>query len=417
MVSKSAADGCGGHHANRMTLESALEAVLASVDVVSETEDVGLMSALGRVLSREVDSAVDVPGHTNSAMDGYALRYEDVLSSGEVSLRVVGESFAGRPYAGELNPGECVRIMTGAVVPEFMDTIVIQENVERSGDLVQLVAGCSKGDNVRPAGEDIKAGEVVLPVGRKLRPSDLGLLASIGVPEVQVKRRVKVAYFSTGDELRPVGEKLGSGQIHDSNRYTLHGMLDQAGVEAIDLGVVRDDPEALRSAFEVAADRADAVVTSGGASVGDADFVTDLLAELGEVSFWHVAMKPGRPLVYGKLHGAAFFGLPGNPVSAMVTFLQVVKPALAVMSGMPYEPPIRFNARAERKLQKKPGRMEFQRGVLRRGGDGVATVDSTGHQGAGILRSVSRANCFIVLDRDSGPVEKGEWVTVEPFFS
>lgn len=417
MVTKPRTGGCGGHHAHAMTLESALEAVLESVSVVKETENVGLMDALDRILARDVYSAVDVPGHTNSAMDGYALRCEDAQSPGDVSLRVVGESFAGRPYVGRLDPGECVRIMTGAVVPELADTIVIQENTTREGDAIELKAGCRKGDNIRPAGEDIKAGEMVLSAGRKLRPSDLGLLASIGVPEVRVRRRVKVAYLSTGDELRPVGEALENGQIHDSNRYTLHGMLSQAGVENIDLGVVRDDPDALRDAFEMAAERADAVVTSGGASVGEADYVTDMLAETGEVAFWQIAMKPGRPLIYGRLHGAAFFGLPGNPVSVMVTFLQVVRPALAVMSGAPHEPPIRFRARAERRLHKKPGRMEFQRGIFRCDKNGEPRVESTGHQGSGILRSMSRANCFIVLDRNSGPIEKGEWVTVEPFLS
>ncbi|MGH8127269.1 MAG: molybdopterin molybdotransferase MoeA [Gammaproteobacteria bacterium] len=417
MVAKSRAGGCGGHHADAMTLESALETVLKSVSAVEETEEVELMDALGRILARDVYSAVDVPGHTNSAMDGYALRCEDAQSPGDKSLRIVGESFAGSPYAGSLNPGECVRIMTGAVVPESADTVIMQENTERNGDAIKLQASCRKGDNIRAAGEDIKTGEMVLPAGRKLRPSDLGLLASIGVPEVQVRRRVKVAYLSTGDELRPVGEALENGQIHDSNRYTLHGMLSQTGVESIDLGVVKDDPEALRSAFEMAAKQADAVVTSGGASVGEADYVTDILAEMGEVSFWQIAMKPGRPLIYGKLHGAVFFGLPGNPVSVMVTFLQVVRPALAVMSGAPHEPPIRFKARAERKLHKKPGRMEFQRGIFRYNENGDPGVDSTGHQGSGILRSMNQANCFIVLDRSSGPIEKGEWVTVEPFLS
>lgn len=417
MVSKSRTGRCGGHHARAMTLESALDAVLKSVSVVEGTENVGLMNALDRILAQDVYSASDVPGHTNSAMDGYALRCEDVQSSGAVSLRVVGESFAGRPYTGKLGPGECIRIMTGAVVPESADTIVIQENTTRKGDMIELKTNCRKGDNIRPAGEDIKAGEMVLPVGRRLRPSDLGLLASIGVPEIQVRRRVKVAFFSTGDELRPVDETLENGQIHDSNRYTLHGMLNRAGVEGIDLGVVKDDPDALRDAFGMAAERADAVVTSGGASVGEADYVTDMLAEMGEVAFWQIAMKPGRPLIYGRLDGAAFFGLPGNPVSVMVTFLQVVRPALAVMSGAPCEPPIRFRARTEHRLPKKPGRMEFQRGIFRCDESGELSVESTGHQGSGILHSMSRANCFIVLARNSGPIEKGEWVTVEPFLS
>ena len=416
MVAQGKSGGCGGHHASAMTLESALAAVLKSVNVVAESESISLLDAAGRILAEDVISTTNVPGHTNSAMDGYALRWEDTRSPGGISLRVVGESFAGHPYTGSsLRAGECVRIMTGAVMPESADTIIIQEDTQRDGDTVKLQVACRPGEHVRLAGEDIKAGSLVLPAGRKLRAADLGLLASIGVPEVRVRRRVKVAYFSTGDELCAVGAVLEHGQIHDSNRYTLHAMLGEDGVESIDLGVVRDDPAALRQAFAKAAECADVVVTSGGASVGEADYVTDLLAELGQVSFWNVAMKPGRPLVFGKLHGADFFGLPGNPVSVMVTFLQLVRPALAVMAGASYAPPLRFKARAACKLHKKPGRMEFQRGILTCGAGADPSVDSTGRQGSGILRSVNQANCFIVLDLDSGSVEKGEWVTVEPF--
>jgi molybdopterin molybdotransferase len=415
-VAKFTSSGCGGHHASAMTLESALDAVLKSVKVVAESESIGLLDAPGRILAQDVISAVDVPGHTNSAMDGYALRWEDTRSPEGTSLRVVGESFAGHPYAGgSLRAGECIRIMTGAVVPESADTIVIQEDTQRDGDTIKFQIECRRGEHVRLAGEDLKRGSVALSAGRKLRAADLGLLASLGVPDVHVKRKVKVAYFSTGDELRAVGETLENGQIHDSNRYTLHAMLGEAGVEAIDLGVVRDDPAALRQAFALAAERADVVVTSGGASVGEADYVTGILAEQGQVSFWNVAMKPGRPLVFGKLHGAEFFGLPGNPVSVMVTFLQVVRPALAVMSGAPYTPPLRFRARAASRLHKKPGRTEFQRGILTCHEGADPSVDITGRQGSGILRSVSQANCFIVLGLDSGSVEQGEWVQVEPF--
>ncbi|MEO9002540.1 MAG: gephyrin-like molybdotransferase Glp [Rhodanobacter sp.] len=399
-----------------MTLESALDAVLKSVNVVAESEPVGLLDAAGRVLAQDVVSATNVPGHTNSAMDGYALRWEDTRAPGGISLQVVGESFAGHPYAGgSLRAGECVRIMTGAVMPDSADTIIIQEDTQREGDTIKMQVECRLGEHVRLAGEDIKVGSVVLSAGRKLQAADLGLLASIGAAEVRVRRRVKVAYFSTGDELRAVGEPLENGQIHDSNRYTLHAMLSEAGVESIDLGVVRDDPAALREAFATAAARADVVVTSGGASVGEADYITDILAELGQVSFWNVAMKPGRPVVFGKVHGADFFGLPGNPVSVMVTFLQLVRPALAVIAGAPYARPLRFRARAACKLHKKPGRMEFQRGILTCDSGADPSVDSTGRQGSGILRSVTQANCFIVLELDRDSVEKGDWVTVEPF--
>ncbi|HUH32220.1 MAG TPA: molybdopterin molybdotransferase MoeA, partial [Rhodanobacter sp.] len=247
MGAKAMSSGCGGHHASAMTLESALDAVLQSVTVMTESEKVGLLDASGRILAQDVMATSNVPGHTNSAMDGYALRWEDTRAPGDISLRVVGESFAGHPYTGNsLQAGECVRIMTGAVVPESADTIVIQEDTLRDGDTVKLLVACRQGEHVRLAGEDIKAGSAVLSAGRKLRAADVGLLASIGVAEVTVWRRVKVAYFSTGDELRAVGETLEHGQIHDSNRYTLHAMLGEAGVEPIDLGVVRDDPVALR---------------------------------------------------------------------------------------------------------------------------------------------------------------------------
>lgn len=407
--------GCGGHDAKAMSLDSALEAILGSVRPIEATEEVSPMEGLGRILAEDIRSPFDVPGHTNSAMDGYAFRHGDCPFSGRISLRLAGESFAGHPFSGRLQPGECIRIMTGAVVPDTADTVVMQEDVVEADGHVELHDLPRKGANVRPAGEDIRAGEVVLATGRVLRAADLGMIASMGIAAFEVRRRAKVAYFSTGDELRPVGEPLEAGQIHDSNRYTLHGLLGQLGVDTLDLGIVKDDPGALRKALEKASTNADVVLTSGGVSVGEADYVTDMLAEVGDVSFWQVAMKPGRPLVYGSLGNAVFFGLPGNPVSVMATFLQVVRPALRVMSGASYEAPLRFDARAEHAIRKKPGRMEFQRGILRRGTDGALSVRTTGHQGSGILRSMSEANCFIVLPSDGVRVEAGEMVAVEPF--
>lgn len=414
MKSKTGA-GCGGHHARAMSLKAALEVILGSVAPITATEDVSPMEALGRVLAEGIRSPFDVPGHTNSAMDGYAFRHEDHAPSGATSLRIAGKSFAGHPFPGRLHPGECIRIMTGAVVPDGADTVVMQEDVVEADGGVGFDAVPEKGANVRPAGEDIRAGEVVLSEGRVLRAADLGMIASMGIASFKVRRRVKVAYFSTGDELRPVGERLEAGQIHDSNRYTLHGMLCELGMDTLDMGIVNDDPDALRNAFEEASRNADVVLTSGGVSVGEADYVTDMLAEVGDVSFWQVAMKPGRPLVYGSLGNAVFFGLPGNPVSVMATFLQVVRPTLRVISGARYEAPLRFDARAEHAIRKKPGRMEFQRGILRRDDDGGLSVRTTGHQGSGILKSMSEANCFIVLPRDGGRVEAGDRVTVEPF--
>lgn len=407
--------GCGGHNSKAMSLESALEAILGSVRRIEATEDISPMEGLGRILAQDIRSPFDVPGHTNSAMDGYAFRHGDCPSSGNISLRLAGESFAGHPFSGRLQPGECIRIMTGAVVPDTADTVVMQEDVVEADGHVELRELPRKGANVRPAGEDIRAGEVVLATGRVLRAADLGMIASMGIATFKVRRRAKVAYFSTGDELRPVGEPLEAGQIHDSNRYTLHGLLGQLGVDTLDLGIVKDDPGALREALETASANADVVLTSGGVSVGEADYVTDMLAEVGDVSFWQVAMKPGRPLVYGSLGSAVFFGLPGNPVSVMATFLQVVRPALRVISGASYEAPLRFDARAEHAIRKKPGRMEFQRGILRRDADGALSVRTTGHQGSGILRSMSEANCFIVLPSDGARVEAGEMVAVEPF--
>lgn len=407
--------GCGGHNSKAMSLESALEAILGSVRPIEPTEEISPMEGLGRVLAEDIRSPFDVPGHTNSAMDGYAFRHGGGPSSGKMSLRLAGESFAGHPFSGRLQPGECIRIMTGAVVPDTADTVVMQEDVVEADGRAELNEVPHKGANVRPAGEDIRAGEVVLAAGRLLRAADLGMIASMGIAAFKVRRRVKVAYFSTGDELRPVGEPLEAGQIHDSNRYTLHGLLGQLGVDTLDLGIVKDDPGALRKALEKASTNADVVLTSGGVSVGEADYVTDMLAEVGDVSFWQVAMKPGRPLVYGSLGNAVFFGLPGNPVSVMATFLQVVRPALRVISGASYEAPLRFDARAEHAIRKKPGRMEFQRGILRRDTAGALSVRTTGHQGSGILRSMSEANCFIVLPADGGRVEAGEMVSVEPF--
>jgi len=305
--------------------------------------------------------------------------------------------------------------MTGASVPEGADTVIMQEQVRRDGDSAVIGAGHRAGDNVRPAGEDLRRGETAVAAGTCIRPAQLGLIASLGVSEVRVRRRPRVAFFSTGDELKSVGEPLEEGQIYDSNRYTLFGMLTRLGLDVIDLGVVRDRPEEIEAAFTEAARRADAVITSGGVSVGEADFVTDTLDKLGEVGFWTVAIKPGRPIAFGHIGEACFFGLPGNPVSAMVTFYQLVQPALRKLAGDEApEPPMLLRARTRSKLKKKPGRMEFQRGVFRDSPEGYV-VESTGHQGSGILRSMSEANCFIVLEQDRGRVEAGEQVLIQPF--
>jgi molybdopterin molybdotransferase len=399
-----------------LSVPDALARILAPLSPVPETEPVAIRAALGRVLADDVTSAIDVPAATNSAMDGYAISGRDVPASGTRELAVVGTAWAGRPFAGRLQPGQAVRIMTGAVLPAGADTVVIQERAERSGDRLRIGAGTRPGDNVRVAGEDIAAGATVLAHGTRLTPADIGLLASLGIGTVTVHRRVRVAFFSTGDELRSVGEPLGPGDVYDSNRYTLYGMLTRIGAEFIDLGVVRDERPALEAAFRDAAGRADAVITSGGVSVGEADFVKEILQKTGHVDFWKVAMKPGRPLAFGRIGDAWFFGLPGNPVSVMVTFYQFVQPALRRLMGERHHAPLRVQAVCASRLKKRPGRMEFQRGVLETGADGRAVVRKTGAQGSGILSSMSHANCFIVLPMDSAGVEPGAVVDVEPFF-
>lgn len=407
--------GCG-HGKASLSLEEARARMLAEIAPVQGTETVALRDALDRVLAADVVSEVDVPSHRNSAMDGYALSADDLPADGERGFAVIGTSWAGHPFDGKVKAGECVRIMTGATVPEGTDTVVMQEQVRRDNDVAFIGSGHRRGQNVRAAGEDLARGEAALAAGAYLRPAHLGLVASLGMSELVVRRRPRVAFFSTGDELVSIGRPLGEGQIYDSNRYSLFGMLKRLGVEIIDLGVVRDKPGDLEAAFAEAARRADAVITSGGVSVGEADFVTDTLDRLGEVGFWTVAMKPGRPIAFGRLGQAWFFGLPGNPVSVMATFYQLVQPALERLAGLETpEPPPTLKAIAANGLKKKSGRLEFQRGICRRQPDGSYTVESTGHQGSGILRSMCEANCFIVLEQDRGRVEAGEEVLVQPF--
>jgi molybdopterin molybdotransferase len=397
-------------------LDEALERILAEVEPVEGQETVALTEALGRVLEEAVRSRVDVPSHTNSAMDGYALAAAELSASDSPTLAVVGTAWAGRPLARAIGPGECARIMTGAAMPDGTDTVVMQEQVERAGDEARIGPGQRPGQHVRQAGEDIAAGDEILARGTLLRPAHLGLIASAGVGEVRVRRRPRVAFFSTGDELRGIGEILGKGEIYDSNRYTIHGMLARAGVEPVDLGVVKDDRAAIEAAFRRAAAEGDAIVTSGGVSVGEADFVTETLDRIGEVSFWKVAIKPGRPLAFGRVAGTLFFGLPGNPVSVMATFYQVVQPALERLIGVADpDPVVRLEAVCESELRKKPGRLEVQRGILSLGDDGRYRVRTTGLQGSGVLSSMGRANCFIILPLEQGRVTPGETVMVQPF--
>jgi len=399
-----------------MPVDRARELIRTFLVPVTATERVHLRAALGRVLATDIVSPVAVPAHDNSAMDGYAVRFADLTPEGETTLARVGESFAGRPSGVAVRPGECVRIFTGGVIPEGADTVVMQERASEADGRVRIAArAVSKaGQNRRPAGEDLKAGQIVFHSGQRVHPAELGMIASLGTGEVTVFRKLRVAFFSTGDELKPIGTQLAAGEIYDSNRYTIHGMLQRLSCEILDMGVVPDVPDALERALADAAGAADVVVTSGGVSVGDADYVKSLIDKLGEVLFWKIAMKPGRPLAYGRIGHAHFFGLPGNPVSAMVTFYEFVQDALKILQGQrDIAPAPTFKVPLSSPIRKVPGRTEFQRGILSPDGDGGFTVRTTGEQGSGILSSMSRANCFIVLPADTGDCAVGERVDVQ----
>ncbi len=400
---------------NSMPVSKAREYIRAVLEPVTTFERLHIRDALGRVLAANVISPVDVPGHDNSAMDGYAVRFADLKPDADANLKLIGTAFAGKPFDGKVSTGETVRIMTGAVIPQGADTVIMQERAKASGDSVSVTAVPQAGTNTRKAGEDLKKGEPALNKGQLVRPAELGLMASLGIGEVSVYRRLRVAFFSTGDELVSIGQPLGPGQIYDSNRYTLYGMLTRAGCEVLDMGVIRDTPEAIEKAFTEASETADVIITSGGVSVGEADYVKQILDRLGEVLFWKIAMKPGRPMAYGKIGGAHFFGLPGNPVAVMVTFYQFVRDALAVLQGQTTIKPLpTMKARCTAPIKKAPGRTEFQRGILSRGEDGEWTVKPTGDQGSGILSSMSQAHCFIVLPTETGRLDAGAIVEVQP---
>ena len=399
-----------------MPVEQARRHIRSYLTPLTAIEQLPIRSALGRILAADVASSINVPGHDNSAMDGYAVRHADLLPDADVTLSLAGTSYAGKPYPGAVTPGQAVRIFTGAVIPTGCDTVVMQERASVVDGKVKLGAGVKPGQNTRKAGEDIKAGAGVLRRGQPLHPAEIGLLASLNIGEVRVYRRLRVAFFSTGDELVSIGGTLGPGQIYDSNRYTMHGMLTRLGCEVLDMGVIRDTPEAVEAAFVEAAAAADVVMTSGGVSVGDADYVKQMLDRLGDVLFWKIAMKPGRPLAYGKIGNAHFFGLPGNPVAVMVTFYQFVREALLTLAGQAEVKPVpTFKARLTSPIRKAPGRTEFQRGILSPGADGQWQVRMTGDQGSGILSSMSQANCFVVLPVSQGNTDPGEMVDVQPF--
>ncbi|QWD66637.1 gephyrin-like molybdotransferase Glp [Polynucleobacter sp. MWH-Aus1W21] len=398
-----------------------------AIDDPADIETVALDKAIDRILAVDLLSPIDVPAADNSAMDGFAFDGQCLdTNSPTISLRIVGTAFAGKPYEGTIGSGECLKIMTGAVMPAGCDTVIPQEfttakdefTIEFKQDQLKL------GENRRLRGEDLQQGKPAIAAGRLLRPSDLGLAASLGIATLQVKRKLRVAILSSGDELRLLGQTLDAGSIYDSNRYSLTGLLNRLNLEIIDCGIVRDDPASLKHAFIEAANKADVLISSGGVSVGEADFTKQIMQELGDVGFWKIAMRPGRPMAFGVLKPVTgksparktlFFGLPGNPVAVMVTFYQFVRAALLQLNGANQTQPPLTQAMAEAPIRKKPGRIEFQRAILGRSADGKPTVKLTGSQGAGILRSMSEANCFVILGHEQGNVAAGDWVDIALF--
>ncbi len=408
---------CGGHDSPTLSVNAARAIVLEHTHALEQTERVALRAALDRVLASDLAAPRDVPGHDNSAMDGYALAADSLPTAGETRLEIIGTAWAGRPCPLTVGPGQCVRIMTGAAIPAGCDMVVMQEQVRRQDDHVFIAGPPRPGANVRRAGEDLAAGSLALAAGTRLGPAQLGVIASLGLAECEVLRRPRVSFFSTGDELREVGQPLGPGQIHDSNRYTLYGMLQHCGVELTDLGAIADDERSLQTAFRHAAG-ADVIITSGGVSVGDADHVAGVFGEQGRILFGSVALKPGRPVVFGTLGKRLFFGLPGNPVSAMATFYLFVRPALRKLSGETGpDPLLTVRATCTTALKSRAGRLELVRGRLSQREPGEYAVAPAGPQGSGRLSSMARADCFIVIEEDQVELPAGSEVLVQAFAS
>lgn len=406
--------GCDAAEHHMLSVETAQELILQATPVLTVTERLSLRQCLGRILANEIHATINVPSHRNSAMDGYAFAHNGADTGS--NFEVIGQSLAGHPFQGELGKGQCIRIMTGAILPETADTVVMQEHTSFNDKQLRVNRIPSRDANVRHPGEDLKQGEPILPASHKINTADLGLLASQGVAELDVLRRPRIAFFSTGDELKSIGETLSPGDVYDSNRYTLYGMLKKLGMDILDMGVIPDQPEKVEQAFAEAGRLADMVITSGGVSVGDADYVTETLRKTGSVNFWKIAVKPGKPLAFGKLNERCqFFGLPGNPVAVMATFLIFVRPAILKMCGEAAEDLVEHPAISDTPVYKSPGRKEYQRGICHRDAKGQWHVQNTGMQGSHILRSMSVANCFIVLPQLTGNLDAGTAVTIMPF--
>jgi molybdopterin molybdotransferase len=405
-----------GYDAQALSAEQVGDFLAQLVEPIREAENVPIFDALDRVLAQDIVSPVSVPPHDNSAMDGYAFDGTQLAADAPLALEMVGTAFAGTAWRGDVGPGQCVKIMTGAIMPAGLDTVVPQEFTKLQDERIVVPAGVlRRGDNRRLMGEDLRAGEPALRAGQRLGPAACGLVASLGIGTVPLVRRPRVAYFSTGDEILSVGEAPREGAVYDSNRYTVFGLLTRLGCEVIDLGVVRDDPQRLESAFRDAASRADAIITSGGVSVGEADFTKAMMKKLGDVAFWRIAMRPGRPMAVGRIGRSVLFGLPGNPVAVMVTFLAFVRPALLRLMGASATQPPLLKARSLEAMRKKPGRTEYQRGLVSTAPDGSLQVRTTGNQGSGVLSSMVQANGLIVLHHAQGSVAAGDEVDVMMF--
>ena len=400
-----------------LSVQHALQTMLNSLVEKTGSQTIPITDAVDRVLAQPIISTINVPSHCNSAVDGYALMHTDLPPSGQIAnLTIVGRIVAGHPYKGGLKKGECLQIMTGAQMPDNADTVIMQEQIEVHGTMIRIDARHSTGQNVRQAGEDIQIGQTVLSSGVKLTPPQIGLIASLGLAEISVKLPLLVAVFSTGDEVLNIADSPKDGCIYDSNRYSLLAALKKLGCQVLDMGIISDDPEKLRAAFQLAAKNADVIFTSGGVSVGEADYTKQVLSDIGSIKFWKVAIKPGRPLAFGQIDDSVFFGLPGNPVAVMVTFYQFALPCLQKILGLnhPLINPI-IKARCSSSIRKLPGRTEFQRGILSQSDTGEWSICTTGQQGSGILRSMSEANAFIILEHDRESVNQGEWVNVQAF--
>ena len=408
-------DICSTEASGLLSVNDALLKISESIVPIPGSEIVSLPKALGRILNEPVYSPVDIPSHRNSSMDGYAFFSGDITSTHSFTLKLSGVSWAGKPYKGQISPGNCVRIFTGAIVPEGADSVVMQELVTARGNKITFPADVKPHQNIRNPGEDIQQGSILFKSTKKLTAIDLGLLASSGIYNLCVKRKLKIAFFSTGDELTSISKPLKPGQIYDSNRYTLKGLLENHAWDATDLGVVADDKQLLKDRLIEASKTYDVIITTGGASVGEADYIKDILDEIGEVSFWKIAMKPGKPLAFGSIGQCTFLGLPGNPVSVIATYHQVVFPALQKLSGEAPTKALRLKVPCTSILKKTAGRQEYQRGILTQHDKGQLSVESAGKQGSHILSAISKANCYIVLSAECKGVKPGELVDVEPF--